>query len=259
MKQLKSSLKDLRKIFEQSITIMNIAEPFYSFDINSSANEVKQFMDAKDYDIIGVREDGLISGFARKSDFSEGKLGDYLIPFAENEKISESTPLIELLKSFQGLDRIFVLILGEVGGIVTPGDLQKVPVRMWLFGLISLIEMQLARIVRECYHDEVWKGYISEKRFKEATKILSDRRKNNAAIDLVDCLQFCDKRDIVLKKKEIRKRLDVSKKSCDRFLNKLEKLRNNLAHAQDIITGNWPEIIDLARDAEGFLNKCEEF
>ena len=79
------------------------------------------------------------------------------------------------------------------------------------------------------------------------------------AIDLADCLQFCDKREIVLKNEEIRKRLCVSRESCDRFLKKLEDLRNNLAHAQDIISENWPDIIDIARDAENFLHKCEEF
>lgn len=257
MKQLKSSLKDLRKIFEQSITIINITEPFCSFDINSSANEVKQFMDAKDYDIIGVREDGLISGFARKSDFSEGKLGDYLIHFAENEKISEATPLIELLKSFQSLDRIFVLILGVVGGIVTPGDLQKVPVRMWLFGLISLIEMQLLRIIRECFPEKQWKNFINDNRLNQAEKLLFSRQKNNTAIDLADCLQFCDKRDIVLNNNEILEKFGGNSKSLNNFLKDLEELRNNLAHAQDIITGNWPKIIDLAKDAEDFLDKCE--
>ena len=48
-------------------------------------------------------------------------------------------------------------------------------------------------------------------------------------------------------------------KSCNLFLKNLEMLRNNLAHAQDIITGKLPELFILARDAEDFLNKCEGF
>jgi hypothetical protein len=258
MKHLKSSLKDLREIFERSIIIREIAEPLSSFDVNSSVDNVKQFMSTKDYDVIGVREDGLICGYARKSELSEGKIGDYLIHFGENEKFPETTSLIKVLKLFRDLDRIFVLFLEQVGGIVTRGDLQKAPVRMWLFGLISLIEMQLLRIIRESYPEEEWKDLINQHRLNNANKILSERQSNNTAIDLADCLQFCDKRDIVLKSNEIGEKLGFNNKS-EFFLKGLEELRNNLCHAQDIITGNWPNIIDLAIEAENFLHKCEEF
>jgi hypothetical protein len=129
---------------------------------------------------------------------------------------------------------------------------------MWLFGLISLIEMQLLRIIRESYPGEEWKDLINHHRLSNTNKILSERQSNNTAIDLADCLQFCDKRDIVLKSNEIREKLGFNNKS-EIFLKGLEELRNNLCHAQDIITGNWPNIIDLAIEAENFLHKCEEF
>jgi hypothetical protein len=33
---------------------------------------------------------------------------------------------------------------------------------------------------------------------KTADELLQERRKRNEAIDLFDCLQFCDKRDLIL-------------------------------------------------------------
>jgi hypothetical protein len=42
------------------------------------------------------------------------------------------------------------------------------------------------------------------------------------------------------------------------LLKDLEGLRDVLAHAQDIITGRWPGIVDLASRAEEFLSRCEE-
>lgn len=259
MKQLKSSLRDLRELFERSITIREIAEPFSSFDMTCSADGVKQFMNTKDYDVIGVRKDGLISGYARRNKLSGGKLEDYLISFDEQEKFPETTPIIKVMESFRSLDRIFITIFGEVGGIVTRGDLQKPPIRMWFFGLISLIEMQLLRIIRECYPSNGWEHLISKNRIDKASNEFDKRHGNNAAIDLIDCLQFCDKREIILKEDKISKKLNVNSNSCRNFLEKLEKLRNNLCHAQDIITENWPGIIDIAREAENFLHKCEEF
>lgn len=138
-------------------------------------------------------------------------------------------------------------------------EIYKNPMRMWLFGLISLTEMQLLRIIRECYPSDGWERLIKPHRLDQAKKEFDKRRGKNMAIDLADCLQFCDKREIVLKNEGIRKRLCVSRKSCDCFLKKLEELRNDLAHAQDIISENWPDIIDIAREAENFLHKCEEF
>jgi predicted transcriptional regulator len=258
MKQLKSSLQDLREIFERSITIMHIAEPLCSFDINSSANEVKKFMDDKDYDVIGVRENGLISGFARKSQFSGGQLRDYLTKFDEKNLLHGTDSIINLIESFRYTDTIFVLFFGKVGGIITRGDLQKIIIRMWLFGLISLIEMHLLRIIRKFFPDGQWEKFLNKKRIDDARKILSARRRKNLAIDLVDCLQLCDKREIIINYKEILNKLSINRNSCEKFLKRLEPLRNDLAHAQDIITENWPEIIHIVKDAEDFLDKCEE-
>lgn len=56
MKQLKSSINDLRKIFEKSITASYITEPLCSFDETANAIVVKKFMDEKDFDVIGIRK-----------------------------------------------------------------------------------------------------------------------------------------------------------------------------------------------------------
>jgi hypothetical protein len=142
---------------------------------------------------------------------------------------------------------------------VTRGDLQKAPMRMWLFGLISLFEMQMLRLIREYYPDELWTKIISRKRLKEARKILKDRCKRNEKIDLADCLQFCDKKNILLSNENLLKGSGFeSKTKGAKLLKKLENLRNNLAHSQDIITGNWPEIVDLTGRAEIVLRKLEK-
>lgn len=263
MKHLKSSLEDLRELFEHSITVRHVSEPLASFDSNHLAVQVRRFMEEKDYDVVGVREDGLVSGYAKRGDLSleDGdQVGIHLVRFKPEDMISESTPLLNVFEALRNSPRVFILILGRVGGIVTKGDLQKAPVRMWLFGLISLIEMQLLRIIRDYYPDDSWKSLISKPRLKKAELLLEDRRKSNEAIGLADCLQFCDKCDIVLKSDELFRLIGFdSKASGERILESMEKdLRNILVHPQDIITGNWPGIADLAAKAEGILHKCEE-
>lgn len=128
-----------------------------------------------------------------------------------------------------------------------------------VFGIVSLLEMQMLRIVREAYPCETWKELLKEKRIEAAVRILELRKKSNEEIDLADCLQFCDKRDIILGNKQILEALNLgSKGESKKFFTELEELRNNLAHSQDIkIEKDWRKTLGLAKSAEDLLNKFE--
>ena len=50
-----------------------------------------------------------------------------------------------------------------------------------------------------------------------------------------------------------------SKSSGEKFLKNAEKLRNKLAHAQDLVGGSsWSELISLAERLEKLLILCEQ-
>ena len=59
MKHLKSSLRDLRQVFDRSVSVRYIAEPFVSFDAQRHAPDIWAFMEGKDFDVVGVRQMGL--------------------------------------------------------------------------------------------------------------------------------------------------------------------------------------------------------
>ena len=99
---------------------------------------------------------------------------------------------------------------------------------------------------------------ISDARLSQARAVLDDRRRRNEAIDLADCLQFADKRSIIGKTEALRGMLGfASGGKADHTLGELENLRNDIAHAQDVIAGRWPGIVDLAQAAEEVLRRCE--
>lgn len=216
-------------------------------------------MDDKGFNVIGVRKDGLIHGYARKSDMIEGKLQDYIIDFGDSERFLETTSLIEVLKAFEKSHIIFVLVFGKVGGIVTRGDLQKYPVMMWLFGIISLIEMQLLRIIRNCQPNDIWIDNLLEEERKIIENRFKSYKKSNAEIDRAECLNLLEKGEIFINDITILKKLNIQKEQYEKFFENLKNLRNKVAHQQNIITRDWPENIDLVRKAEDFLGKCEEF
>ncbi|HEW79183.1 MAG TPA: hypothetical protein ENH34_04360 [Phycisphaerales bacterium] len=255
MKHLKSQSQNLRKIFERSVTVKEIAEPFASFDIDHPADKVQRFMNEKDYDIVGVMENAVIVGYINRTEIDGKNLKDCCVPFEQENTLPETTPLIDVFKVLGNSPRVFVTFLGRVDGIITRGDLQKIPVRIYLFGLISLIEMQLLRIIKEYRPDDWWKHLISRERLIDAEKIHFDRKQRNADIGLLECLQFADKRDIVLKSDLIEFK---SKNSCKKLLKDLEKLRNEVAHAQYITThGGWSNFVNLIEESQEFLSNCE--
>jgi hypothetical protein len=74
MKHLKSSLRDLRQVFDRSISVRYLAEPFVSFDAQRHAPEVRTFMEARDFDIVGVRQNGAVVGCVCRADLQEDTL-----------------------------------------------------------------------------------------------------------------------------------------------------------------------------------------
>jgi hypothetical protein len=258
MKHLKSSLHDLRQVFDRSVSVRYIAEPFVSFDAQRHAPDVWAFMEAKDFDIVGMRQNGTIMGYVHRADLRDGTLEQYVRPFDEQLLLDDWSPLLAVLELLARFLQVFVVVMGEVSGIIMKGDLQKAPLRMWLFGVLSLLEMQFLRLIRTAYPQDSWKGLISEERLAMAERLLLDRKHRNEAIDLADCLQFTDKRTIVLRSDSLRNALGFSSKGKgEELLKALEHLRDELAHAQDIVTGRWPQLVEFAQKAEELLAACE--
>jgi hypothetical protein len=143
-----------------------------------------------------------------------------------------------------------------VAGIVTWTDVQKPAVRMWLFGLVTLLEDAFTGLIEVWHPDDSWTELISAGRLRKARELLRDRRRMGADVDLrlVDCLQLPDKGLILLRREETRRVLGVpSKEAGERTLKKLAQLRNGLAHAQDIVSGDWDTIVRLAGRLEDIV------
>lgn len=228
------------------------------------AAEVKAMLQARDFDVLGIEDNGVVCGYIKQSDLPSGgnkECGEYKIEFRISDLVAESTPLLIIFGIFRNINvyRVFVLVGNRIQGIITRGDLRKAPVRMWLFGLVSLLEMQFLRLIRHYYQHNSWKNSLPEERIKAAEELLLQRQGKKENIDLADCLQFCDKRDLILARNDIRSLLVIKSKSSGKsLLKKVEDLRNNLAHAQDIFAGmSWEQLIDLTEEVERLLQRCE--
>lgn len=258
MKQLKSSVGDLRQLFARTLVLRDLAEPLASFDHDRPAAEVRAFMEARGYDVVGLREAGVVTGYVARAELAAGAAEQYRRPFEACDVLPDSEPLLAAFAALRERRHIFITLFGHVGGIVTRGDLQKPPVRLWLFGLVSLLEMQMLRVVRARYPDNSWTGRVTEKRLADARNIFDKRKLRNEEIDLADCLQLGDKATILKKDSDLFALSQFpSKQKWEDFFNEVESLRNALAHANDILTGHWPALADLIGQLENFLVRLE--
>jgi len=255
---IRYSLADLRGIFDVRITASDIAEPLESFAQDQAASEVREVLQARDFDVAGVRKNGTVYGYVERPDLSHGSVGDHAKSFDVSLIVTESTGLFKLLARLRDVPQLFVLDADHVGAIVTPADLQKAPVRLFLFGMVTLIEMHFLRMIRDHFENDSWKSK-AHNCVDEAERIFASRRTRNQAIDLAECLHFAGKVTVVTNTKQLCRRTGFdSKESAKACLERLVDLRNALAHGQDILLGLWPEIIDVVEEAERILDRCEE-
>jgi len=240
-----ASRRRLRRVFLEGFVALDVAEPLVSFDAERPAAEVRAFLQAHDFDRAGVRRDGQVAGYADRIALTGGRCGDHLVAFAPDDLVPDTAPLLEAIQSLGVNQRCFVTVLGRPAAIVTLQDLEKPPVRMYLFGMITLLEMVLARTVDDAFPAETFRPLLAPGRLAKAEALREERRRRGVESRLVDCLQFADKGQLALRIPGLADRIDpgTSRKAALRALKELESLRNDLAHAQEFVADAFERIV----------------
>lgn len=250
-----SDYYDVHRVFLRSFSVRDIAEPLLSFDATTPAAAAKAAMSLRGREVAGVRRDGLVCGYLIRQQLGDGACGDYTLPFDDAPVLEDNAPLMEVIRALQHAPIAFVRILGEVGGLVTRTDLQDPPVRMWLFGLLTAIELRSQQQIERHFADESWMQHLSPARIEKARLLQEERRRRNQNPTLLDCLQFSDKMQIIARDEPLRSRVGfVSRRRAEATGKVFEALRNNLAHSQDIIVSDWDTIFAMAENLDRLIN-----
>lgn len=250
----------LKRLFLEGFSAMDIAEPLVSFDAETRSEYVQDFMAKKDFDLVGVRIDGLVSGYVKKVELGQGCCGDHCRLFTpEDDLVPDTANFTEVVKSLAINQQCFVTILDHVGAIITLSDLEKPPMRMFLFGWITLGEMLMTELIRQRYSCQAWQEYVSPERLQKAKDIQALRAQQGQKVELLDCLQYGDKGWILTYDEEVRRIFgNISRKEMRRTFKELESLRNNLAHTQQIIPTGWRRITIACSQLEANLERIVE-
>lgn len=251
----------LKRIFVDNVTAKTIYEPLLCCPLDSRAGHAKDALKIREFDIAGVKETegGEVIGYVVKDELMDGEINEYLKTIDPELLISDSTPIADIFEVLTKRNFSFVLYGKHIIGIITKADLNKPPVRIYLFGMISLFEMHLNSWINHFYPGNSWEHEVPEHRMKDANDNYELRKGNNQDLSLLECLQFCDKRDLLAKSEDFLKSFDFSKKKFDSLLKQAEKIRNELAHSQSSIISNieWPVFVETVSYLEDILTESD--
>jgi len=245
----------LKKLFTEQIFAIDIASPLPSFDGERDAVTVGRIMDATNAWVAGIRTGGLTSGWVRREDLTSGRCQTRMRLFRPGQVMPDDGGLHRALEILGDEEVCFLGTLGQIHAFVTPEDIQKPAARMWLFGMITILEMFFSRAIEARYPDEAWVGRVTPARLQKARQLLEERqRRGERQVRLLDCLQLAEKALVLVKDDEFLAETQFdSRRAAKMAIKRLDLLRNRLAHSQELVLEDWPMVIQLVRGTERVL------
>lgn len=255
-------VREIRRLFETGVTVRSIYEPLKAYSAEADAAEMMQLLNERSFDVAGVKEvDKPITHFVTADELKKGgTVRDHAQRMSIEDVISDATPLVRMFSLLAARPYSFVLVDDIIAGIVTRADLNKPPARVYLFGLVSLLEMHLVFWIRKEFGDEAWKDHLTEPRIELALKLYEQRKQKHQELNLCECLQVCDKADLIITHDELRDLFGISSKSEGRRLfERAQTLRDLLAHGQaSLVEGTtWEDLTKTVAWMESALEASD--
>lgn len=257
MKRAESQIQSFYNLFENEIRVQLIAEPLFLVSKDADAVTTAAHLLVQGYDECGVQSAGSVTEIVKGVDLLCGQVADHVTTVPIERLVSTSTPIWSCLSRLASYRSLFVLGEHEIDGIVTLADIDKQPGRLLIFGLISMLEMVMLALVKQHYLNNEWQRLISRKRLERAQNLYRVRRELDQQIDLIECIQLCDKFNMCLKTQGLRVPLELDEGFGDTLFADLEQVRNNLAHGHSAATGKrWTDVVETLQGGHRVLEKA---
>ncbi|MCC7418906.1 MAG: hypothetical protein IT428_01365 [Planctomycetaceae bacterium] len=232
-------------LFLRGFAARDLATPLPSCDEGASVDTLRAVMTEQRIDVVGMRQRGGLTCWISREKL-DGSPDVSPQRFDPAMQVSDGAALNEVIERLSRHPFVFVRSFGQIAGLIRRDDLDRPAMRMWLFGLVTIMERRVTRAIGERFPDETWAALLSAGRLEKARTLREERRRRHQNPDLLDCLQFADKGDIIARDEQLRQFTRFrSRREVESFVKGLQDLRNNLAHSQDL-TANWDVVVDLA-------------
>lgn len=255
MPSTSNTAENLRRVFYDSFAARDLAEPLASFDYTTATAEVKAFMIARPLVVVGIRREGVVYGVLEQSRVDDRPTAEQLTLLSDVSIVTTTSSLPEVVAALDKAAFVLVEALGQPVGVIVRADLEKPPMRMWLFGMVTLLEMSITRILTVRYPHDSWTDQLAASRVEKAQELQAERLRRKEVVELMDCLQLSDKGQLLVKDDELRSKYwNRPKRQILKVIKEVEALRNNLAHSQSFIGQNWDSILRMPDALDGLLS-----
>lgn len=249
---------NLRSVFGEAFTVMDLADPLFRFDGDRPGGQVREVLEREGVTLAGVIRDGETVGYVLRDDLDDGPCRGRMHSFRGSQVVWEDYPLHRAIPTLVEGGTLFVSILNAVGAVALTAHLQKPAARMFLFGAVTLIEMYMARRIRDRFPNDAWMEDLSPKRLSYARRVRDERVRRGLETPLLDCLQFVDKAGLLVEDEALRQLLELTSATrVKAFFKDVETLRNELAHGHALHPDSFPAMGSLARRFEALVESID--
>jgi hypothetical protein len=212
------------------------------------------------YDVVPHREYGCITGIVR---VSTGEME----PLTPRWLLSSDTSMPDLLETLAESDPAVRLVLygDEVVGLVSAADLNKLPMRAYLYHVVGLLELSIATFVRQKHRGDLMElvELLCGKKRRSVLGHLEGMTEGNADVDPVQLFDLSDLITCLEKSEKCRGPLGyVSRNQAHDVIGGLNELRNGTMHLVRPVIASVSEDSGKLRDrvarAWELIEKLEE-
>lgn len=187
-----------------------------------------------DFDFIPVVDEnrrfiGMFNASAQRGRRTLATVSQCFVPLSEKYLIGADASILDFVLDADQRPCRLVISGAKIVGLVSLSDLQRLPARAALFALITGFEITMTDFIKKNYPEEAtWLQLLGSKRRQKIRDEISKVRADDGYVESLLFTQFCDKNRIVTLHLPEDRREDIEVK-----LNRVEKLRNSIAHANE--------------------------
>ena len=174
---------------------------------------------------------GVVNVSDKINDYSNKQtVQKFFQPISEKLIIGGNSSIIDFIKNIEDEPYKLVISKNKVSGFVTFSDLQKIPVRVSIFSLITELEIAISKFISNKFDDDDdWIKLLSKGRKEKIDLKISQIKQNDNFVSKIIFTELSDKLDIILKLKLLK----LSGKTQKKQFEEITKIRNKVAHSSD--------------------------
>jgi hypothetical protein len=258
---LEHPLRAILEIAETSLRAGHLAtRDLWCVESRWSVREALRRMDDVDFDAAPVR-DQPIRRYVVKQELGEapgGLVEDFAHPIDPRRLLTSDLGLVDALDALATPGFLFVLERDGVVGIITPSDLQRVPVAMLVLSIILAAEVGMNRIIAASHSENEWVNLLPMERRRDLDRQYQKRIQRRTQTSLLDLLTLRDRLRLVgLAPQGIPILGFESLADLESWSQRLADIRNDLAHGRTLLDAEPDplEALGLVRAIRSFAER----